>query len=144
MEILYEYVLLCKRNECMPNFLHYICSWKCILQFTCQRTYLLWHQIENYLLKYGFCKKSLRKNESLTSWTLLDHFFSRSVFNCSEFHFSKVTSYKIHTLRVRKKLWCLKFSKTCSWRFLRSNRLVQLESQLGKNNWDLKITLRKN
>ena len=30
-------------------------------------------------LKYGFCKKSLRKNETLTSWTLLAHFFSRSV-----------------------------------------------------------------
>ena len=30
------------------------------------------------LLKYGFCKKSLRKNEILTSWTLLAHFFSRS------------------------------------------------------------------
>ena len=31
------------------------------------------------LLKYGFCKKSLRKNETLISWTLLAHFFSRSV-----------------------------------------------------------------
>ena len=60
------------------------------------------------VLKYGFCKKSLRKNETLTSWTLLAHFFSRSVliwkkseskvFNWSEFHFSEVTSYKIHTL----------------------------------------------
>ena len=30
------------------------------------------------LLKYGLCKKSLRKNESLTSWTLLALFFSRS------------------------------------------------------------------
>ena len=54
-------------------------------------------------LKYGFCKKSLRKNETLTSWPLLAHFFSRSaqiqcwsgkksepkVFNWSEFHFSK-------------------------------------------------------
>ena len=29
-------------------------------------------------LKYGFSKKSLRKNETLTSWTLLAHFFSRS------------------------------------------------------------------
>ena len=50
-----------------------------------------------FLLKYEFCKKSLRKNETLTSWTLLAHFFSRSVliwkksepkvFNWSEFHF---------------------------------------------------------
>ena len=30
------------------------------------------------ILKYGFCKKSLRKNEALTSWTLLGQFFSRS------------------------------------------------------------------
>ena len=30
------------------------------------------------VLKYGFCKKSLRKNETLTIWTLLAHFFSRS------------------------------------------------------------------
>ena len=44
--------------------------------------------IRGWLLKYGFCKKSLRKNETLTSWTL----------NWSEFHFSEVTSYKIHTL----------------------------------------------
>ena len=29
-------------------------------------------------LKYGFCKKSLWKNETLSSWTLLAHFFSRS------------------------------------------------------------------
>ena len=33
---------------------------------------------EVHPLKYGFCKKSLRKNETLTSWTLLAHFFSRS------------------------------------------------------------------
>ena len=36
------------------------------------------------LLKYGFCKKSLWKNEKLWpveySWTLLAHFFSRSVY----------------------------------------------------------------
>ena len=36
-------------------------------------------KIKLQLLKYEFCKKSLRKNETLTSWTLLAHFFSRSV-----------------------------------------------------------------
>ena len=34
-------------------------------------------------LKYGFCKKSLRKNETLTIWTLLAHFFSRLALICS-------------------------------------------------------------
>ena len=29
-------------------------------------------------LKYGFCRKSPRKNETLTSWTLLAHFYSGS------------------------------------------------------------------
>ena len=35
----------------------------------------------SWKLKYGFCKKSHRKNETLTSWTLLAHFFSRSALN---------------------------------------------------------------
>ena len=58
------------------------------------------HEFLGLLLKYGFCKKSLRKNETLTSWTLLTHFFpdqcwsvliwkksEPKVFNWSEFHF---------------------------------------------------------
>ena len=30
----------------------------------------------DFFLKYGLCKKSLRKNETLACWTLLAHFFS--------------------------------------------------------------------
>ena len=64
------------------------------------------------LLKFGFCKKSLRKNETLTSWTLLQHIcphfwswlllysaitpksenkYVVKVFNWSEFHLSEMT-----------------------------------------------------
>ena len=65
------------------------------------------------LLKYGFCKKSLRKNASLTSWTL----FSSQKGTCSIIQvpfceeksvqlvrvaFFVVTSYKIHTLADTK------------------------------------------
>ena len=54
----------------------------------------------NMLLKYGFCKKSLRKNATLTNWTLVVIyrylFVKKKVFNMSELHFSEVTSYKIH------------------------------------------------
>ena len=39
---------------------------------------LCWGQIRplKWLLKYGFCKKSPRKDATLTRWTLLAHFFS--------------------------------------------------------------------
>ena len=71
------------------------------------------------MLKYGFCNKSFRKDEPLTSWTLLQqicpHFWAWllntivitpksedkyvvKVFNWSEVHLSKMTCYKIHTL----------------------------------------------
>ena len=74
------------------------------------------------LLKYGFCNKSFRKDETLTSWTLLRHicphflawllFYSAitpksedkyvvKVFNWSEVHLSEITCYKIHTLVVQ-------------------------------------------
>ena len=46
-----------------------------------------------WILKYRFCKKSLRK-----SWSGKKS--EPKVFNWSEFHFSAVTSYKIHTLEV--------------------------------------------
>ena len=65
------------------------------------------------MIKYGFCKKSFRKNETLTSWTLwLTYFpdqcwFGKQLFNWSEFHFFKVTFlqnpyFNLHTL---KKCW---------------------------------------
>ena len=62
-------------------------------------------------LKYGFCNKSFRKDETLTSWTLLQHIcphfwawlllysaitpksedkYVVKVFNSTEFHFSEV------------------------------------------------------
>ena len=81
---------------------------------------LLW---ETNLLKYGFWKKSIRKNATLNSWTLSSSqkgtctiesyhlkklyvmiyyyrslFVKMKVFNYSELHFAKVTSYKIPTL----------------------------------------------
>ena len=69
-------------------------------------------------LKNGFCKKSLRKDEPLTSWTLFWAYLSslvggcnskqthqkvmtnmlKKVFNWSEVHLFEVTFYKIHTL----------------------------------------------
>ena len=56
-------------------------------------------RLKDYL-KYGFCKKSLRKDAPLTSWTL--HWSGKKrrekVFNWSEVHFSEVTSCKIHIL----------------------------------------------
>ena len=76
------------------------------------------------MLKYGFCKKSLRKNATLTSWTLFSSqkgtcstiqgqlqtvavlvlyrylFVKKNVFNLPELHFSEVTFYKIHTLII--------------------------------------------
>ena len=75
--------------------------------------------VSSCLLKYGFCNKSFRKNETLTSWTLLQHIFPHfwgwlllysaitpkseykyvvKVFNWSEVHLSEMTCYKIHTL----------------------------------------------
>ena len=81
--------------------------------------------MHGFSLKYGFCKKSLRKKETLNSCTfylhkkvpvLMNHniwkklyvmihycrylFVKMKVFNYSELHFSEVTSYKIHTLVV--------------------------------------------
>ena len=47
------------------------------------------------LLKFGFCKKSLRKDATLKSWTL---FWPQKVINFSELHLLEVTSYKIHIL----------------------------------------------
>ena len=70
-------------------------------------------------LKYGLCNKSFRKDEPLTSWSLLQHIcphfwawlldtkaithksedkYVVKVFNCSEVHLSEMACYKIHTL----------------------------------------------
>ena len=67
------------------------------------------------LLKFGFCNKLFRKDETLTSWTLLQHICSHfwawlllysaitpksedkyvvKVVNWSEFHFSEVTFFQ--------------------------------------------------
>jgi hypothetical protein len=53
-------------------------------------------------LKYGFCKKSLWKDEPLTSWTLFWAYLSSSLGGCNRkpTHLSEVTSYKIHTYRT--------------------------------------------
>ena len=55
-----------------------------------------------YTLKYGFCKKSLRKDATLTSSTVVYRypFVMKKVFSWSELHLSEVISYKIHTLVV--------------------------------------------
>ena len=76
----------------------------------CKATENVYHR--GGLLKYGFCKKSLQKNETLTSWTLLLHFcphfwawlllysaitpksenkYVVKVFNWSEVHLSEMT-----------------------------------------------------
>ena len=48
-------------------------------EFSGFKTKIIWLEpLYCALVKYGFCKKSLRKNETLTSWTLLALFFSRS------------------------------------------------------------------
>ena len=70
-------------------------------------------------LKYGFYNKSSRKDEPLTSWTLLQHIYPHfwawllntiaitpksedkyvvKVFHWSEVHLSEMACYKIHTL----------------------------------------------
>ena len=75
--------------------------------------------VPSHLLKYGFCNKSFRKDEPLTSLTLLQnicpHFWAGlllysaitpksedkhvvKAFNRSEVHLSEMTCYKIHTL----------------------------------------------
>ena len=65
--------------------------------------------LKAYHLKHRCCKKSLRKNATLNSWTLFSSqkgtcttlrylFVMKKVFNYSELHFSEVTPYKIHIL----------------------------------------------
>ena len=70
-------------------------------------------------LKYGFCNKPFRKDEPLTSWTLLQHIcphfcawlllypaitpksedkYVVKVINWSEVHLSEMTCWKIHAL----------------------------------------------
>ena len=115
-----------------------ISRWPCCCSAHCNITYKT--SSGDNLLKYGFCNKSFWKDETLTSWTNDEHFFStylsskldypspmfwleenlilsnvlikeeynfdekyveKSVlhwFNWSEFHLSKMTCYKIHTL----------------------------------------------
>ena len=62
-------------------------------------------------LHYGFYKKSLRKDATLTNWTLFSSqkgtckyyrypLVVKKVFNWSGLHLSEVTSYKIHTLII--------------------------------------------
>ena len=87
----------------------------------CKLTIQNWkvHDLKHVVLKYGFCNKSFRKDEPLTSWTLLQHIcphfwawllntiaitpksenkYVVKVFNWSEVHLSEMTCYKIHTL----------------------------------------------
>ena len=79
------------------------------------KTALLYMYKKEYSqLKYGFCKKSLRKNATLTTWTLSSFFpdqhwsgkkVRKKVFNWSELHFSEVTFYKIHILIFYLDFW---------------------------------------
>ena len=50
------------------------------------------------LLEYGFYKKSLQKDATLTRSALIWKKSEPKVFNWSELHLSTVTSYKIHIL----------------------------------------------
>ena len=80
---------------------------------------VIWRSPTRVLLKYGFCNKSFRKDETLTSWTLLKHnsphfwawllLYSAimpksegkyvvKLFNWLEVHLSELTCYKVHTL----------------------------------------------
>ena len=84
-------------------------------------------------LKYDFVTSYFQKDEPLISWTLLQHYFvvtfgrdcycmqqSRpkvrtdtyvvKVINWSEIHLSEMTSYKIHTLVISRKLWKKSFN----------------------------------
>lgn len=78
------------------------------------------HNFCCFWLKYGFCKKALRKDATLKSWTLfwpqtctfMYHrylFVVKKVFNFSELHLSEVTSCEIYIL-VRQSL---RFSRGC-------------------------------
>ena len=90
-----------------------------------------------YWLKYGFCNKSFRKDEPMTSWTLFSTYLSsklcspliktlerirsssgegesllminmwKKVFNWSEVHLSEMTCYKIHTLVSMNRLFTI-------------------------------------
>ena len=83
---------------------------------TCFASAVRYHFFPKFLdnLKYGFCKKSLRKNATLNSKRLFSSqgtcstiqvpFWKKKVFNYSELHFSDVTFYKIHTLML---LFCV-------------------------------------
>ena len=80
------------------------------------------------ILKYGFCNKSFQKDESLNSWTLLQHIcphfwawlllysaitpkcedkYVVKVFNWSDVHLSEMTCYKIHTLIGQTTIQCV-------------------------------------
>ena len=55
-------------------------------------------------LKYGFCNKSLRKDETLTSWTQVEHFINTS----------KLDSPLIKTLERENLILMKQMSKKCS------------------------------
>ena len=63
-----------------------------------------------FLLMYGFCSKSFRKDERLTSLLFYqanppksEDKYVEKVFNWSEVHLSEMTCYKIYTL-IKPKL----------------------------------------
>ena len=72
----------------------------------CRNTY----KTDRYIrkLKYGFCKKSLDKNATLTSWTLFSSqkgtciVLQEQVPFCEEKVFDLSESYKIHSLVLKK------------------------------------------
>ena len=121
--------------------LHHPLQTSLLLQSICRKVLLSDHTEEkcrNFsiskfvrrLLKYGFCNKSFRKDEPLTSWTLLKHNhphfwawllntiaitpksedkYAVKVFNWSEVHLSEMTFYKIHTLVTISKALDIEF-----------------------------------
>ena len=92
------------------------------------------------VLKYGFHKKSLRKDAPLAD---LEKKRRKKVFNWSEVHLSEVTSYKIHTLvlcllqnLVEQTLDLTGYSSHCD--VLTRQRCKQMDPNL-KSDWDNKL-----
>ena len=88
---------------------------RCVYYLIQVHIYLAMDNLHTEQLKYGFCKKSPRKDAPLTSWTLFSSVFfqistdlekkrGEKVFNWSEVHFSNVTFNKIHIL-VGLEVW---------------------------------------
>ena len=92
------------------------------------------HEFRGLLLKYQFWKKSLRKNATLSSWTIFQHIcphfwawlllystitpkYVVKVFNSTELHFSEVYFFQNWYFSVKPQNGSKSFQKSTFWAF---------------------------